>query len=115
MLPWPEANTDSIPAKSSITFPPLPLHHPESTKKSSIVPFQGLRPLSVDLPWQHCHLRWTCVSAGAYMMQTRGLKLDSKAVIVTSVFTAPTDTDTEPPVYIPVEAVHPPLRSVMEG
>ena len=49
------------------------------------------------------------------MMQIRGLKLDLKALNVTPVFTAPSDTDTEPPVYVPVEAVHPPLRSVMEG
>ena len=49
------------------------------------------------------------------MLQTHGLKLDSKAVNVTPVFTAPADTDAEPPVYIPVEAVHPPLRSLLEG
>ena len=49
------------------------------------------------------------------MMQTRGHKLDPKALKVTPVFTAPADTDADPPVYIPVEAVHPPLRSKMEG
>ena len=49
------------------------------------------------------------------MMQTPGLKLDSKALKVTPVFTAPADTEAEPPVYIPVEAVHSPLRSTLEG